>query len=375
MKTIMIVAGESSGELYGSLLARALKKRWPDIRLIGLGGERMRDEGVQLISGLSHSFGLIEVLSSLKTLRDAINKAKRAIDDQRPSVCVLIDFPDFNFRLGFYAKKKGIKVLYYVSPQVWAWRKGRVKKIKEIADRIALILPFEEEIYRALGIEAEFVGHPALEEIMDKSVEHRQDACAPNNRPTIALLPGSRPNELRRHLPVFNDLVDMIKKDFEGCSIILPFAQNLNLSLFERELMSLEDKGVEIIRGDAIRVFQLADAAVIASGTATLQAALMGVPMVVIYKLSLLTYLLGRLILKVRYISIVNILSGKGVVPELIQEKARPELIMEELKRLLRDSNYRDNMIKDLNNLKCLFSGKNPSLRVTEMIGEMAGWL
>lgn len=374
MKTIMIVAGESSGELYGSLLARALKKRWPNIRLIGLGGERMRDEGVQLISGLSHSFGLIEVLSSLKTLRDAINKAKRAIDDLRPSVCVLIDFPDFNFRLGFYAKKKGIKVLYYVSPQVWAWRKGRVKKIKEIADRIALILPFEEEIYRALGIEAEFVGHPALEEIMDKSMEHRQDS-APNNRPTIALLPGSRPNELRRHLPVFNDLVDMIKKDFEDCSIILPFAQNLNLSLFERELMSLEDKGVEIIRGDAIRVFQLADAAVITSGTATLQAALMGVPMVVIYKLSLLTYLLGRLILKVRYISLVNILSGRGVVPELIQEKARPEFIMEELKRLLRDSNYRDSMIKDLNNLKGLFSGKNPSLRVTEMIGEMAGWL
>lgn len=374
MKTIMIVAGESSGELYGSLLARALKKRWPNIRLIGLGGERMRDEGVQLISGLSHSFGLIEVLSSLKTLRDAINKAKRAIDDLRPSVCVLIDFPDFNFRLGFYAKKRGIKVLYYVSPQVWAWRRGRVKKIKEIADRIALILPFEEEIYRALGIEAEFVGHPALEEIMDKSMKPRQDS-APNNRPTIALLPGSRPNELRRHLPVFNGLVDMIKKDFEDCSILLSFAQNLNLSLFERELMSLEDKGVEIIRGDAIRVFQLADAAVIASGTATLQAALMGVPMVVIYKLSLLTYLLGRLILKVRYISLVNILSGRRVVPELIQEKARPEFIMEELKRLLRDSNYRDSMIKDLNNLKGLFSGKNPSLRVTEMIGEMTGWL
>lgn len=373
MKTVMIVAGESSGELYGALLARALIKRWPDIRLIGLGGERMRQEGVQLISGLSHSLGLIEVLSSLKTIRATLTEAKKAIDDLRPSVCVLIDYPDFNFRLGRYAKRKGIKVLYYVSPQVWAWRKGRVKKMGKIADRLALILPFEESIYHGKGIEAEFVGHPAIEEIIERS-----NIMTPKgqtyNKPVIALLPGSRPNELRRHLPILNDLVDMIKMEFQGCSILLPLAPNIDTSAFEMELRSLEKKGVEIRQGDAVGVLFLADAAVIASGTATLQAALIGVPMVVIYRLSSLTYLVGRIVLNVKYISLVNIISGKGIVPELIQFRARPERIMKELKRILAEIEYRDEIISNLSRLKDLFSERNPSFRVTEIIGEMTGW-
>ncbi len=372
MKTVMIVAGESSGELYGALLARTLIKRWPDIRLIGLGGERMRQEGVHLISGLTHSLGLVEVLSSLKNIRVALNEAKKAIDDLRPSVCVLIDYPDFNFMLGRYAKRRGIKVLYYVSPQVWAWRKGRVKKMREIADRLALILPFEEKIYQDEGVKAEFVGHPVIEEIIERGNQPSKGKT--HDRPVIALLPGSRPNELKRHLPIFVDLVDMIKEEFEGCSIILPLAPNIDTSAFGMELGSLEKKGVEIRQGDAVGALLLADAAVIASGTATLQAALIGVPMVVIYRLSLLTYLLGRIILKVRYISLVNIISGKGIVPELIQFRARPERIMMELKRLLTDDEYRDGIISNLNRLRDLFSERNPSLRVAEMIGEMTGW-
>lgn len=374
MKTVMIVAGESSGELYGSLLAKALKRRWPDIRLIGIGGERMKREGVELVSGLSHSFGLIEVLSTIKELRDAFNRAKKVIDDLRPAVCVLIDYPDFNFRLGQYAKRKGIKVLYYVSPQVWAWRKGRVKKMKQIADRLAVILPFEEEIYRGKGIEAEFVGHPVMEEIFESGYRIDQRVKR-DNRPVVALLPGSRPSELKRHLPIFYELADKVKKEFGGCEIILPLALNIDTSAFDKELRSLEFKGVEIRQGDTLGTLSIADAAVIASGTATLQAALLCVPMVVIYRLSKLTYLLGRLILNVKYISLVNILSGKGIVPELIQDRARPDLIMMELKRLFTDRYYRDDMISNLNSLKDLFSKRNPSLRVTEMIAEMTGWL
>lgn len=374
MKTVMIVAGESSGELYGSLLAKALKRRWPDIRLIGIGGERMKREGVELVSGLSHSFGLIEVLSTIKELRDAFNRAKKVIDDLRPAVCVLIDYPDFNFRLGQYAKRKGIKVLYYVSPQVWAWRKGRVKKMKQIADRLAVILPFEEEIYRGKGIEAEFVGHPVMEEIFESGYRIDQRVKR-DNRPVVALLPGSRPSELKRHLPIFYELADKVKKEFGGCEIILPLALNIDTSIFDKELRSLEFKGVEIRQGDTLGTLSIADAAVIASGTATLQAALLCVPMVVIYRLSKLTYLLGRLILNVKYISLVNILSGKGIVPELIQDRARPDLIMMELKRLFTDRYYRDDMISNLNSLKDLFSKRNPSLRVTEMIAEMTGWL
>lgn len=372
----MIVAGESSGELYGALLARALRRRWPDITLIGIGGERMREEGVELVSDLTHSFGFVEVFSSLRRLRETFNRAKRIIDDLRPSVCVLIDYPDFNLRLGEYAKKRGIKVLYYVSPQVWAWRRGRVKKMKEVADRLAVILPFEEDIYRGEGIETEFVefvGHPAMEEIIESGIDVTQRRKNPGES-MIAILPGSRPNELRRHLPIFNDLTELIRREFNNISIILPLAPNIDASLFEMELRSLEEKGVTIIRRNAVRALAEADAAVIASGTATLQAAFIGVPMVVIYRLSYLTYLLGRIILRVRYISLVNILAGRGVVPELIQEKAKPETIMGELRRLLNDRGYREEMIQNLNGLRGLFSGKRPSIRVTEMIAEMAGW-
>lgn len=372
MRTVMIVAGESSGDLYGGLLARALKKRWPDLRLIGLGGERMKREGVELISGLSHSFGLIEVLSSLGSVRDAFNRAKKAISKLEPSVCVLIDYPDFNFRLGHYAKKRGVKVLYYVSPQVWAWRKGRVKKIKEIADRIALILPFEKDIYRKEGIEAEFVGHPVIEEITERGIVRmggKEDA----EYPVIALLPGSRPIELKRHLPIYNDLVRLMQREFSRVKIIIPLAPNIEASLFRKELEALKKRGVEIT-GDALGALAMADAAVIASGTATLQAALIGVPMVVIYKLSFLTHLLGMLILKIKHISLVNILSSKGVVKELIQERARPEIIMEELRRILNDQDYRDEMMNNLRDLRDLFFNRNPSLRVTGMIAEMTGW-
>lgn len=370
----MIVAGESSGELYGSFLARTLKRRWPDIKLIGIGGERMKEEGVELVSGLSHSFGFIEVLSSLGRLRAAFKRAKMVIDDLRPSVCVLIDYPDFNLRLGQYAKKRGTKILYYVSPQVWAWRRGRIKKMKEIVDRLAVILPFEEDIYKKEGINAEFVGHPAMEEIKERVII-RTDNRENLDIPVIALLPGSRPNELKRHLPILNDLVGLIKRQFKKVRIILPFAPNLDSSIFEKELNDLEKKGVEVTRGDAVVALSMADAAVIASGTATIQAAFVGVPMIVIYRLSPITYFLGRVILKVKYISLVNILSGKGIVPELIQDRARPEEIMMELRKILIDRNYRDDMLRNLKSLKGLFSDRNPSGTVTEMIAEMTGWL
>lgn len=374
MKTVMIVAGESSGELYGSFLARALKRRWPDIRLIGIGGERMKREGVELVSGLSHSFGFIEVLSSLGRLRATFNKAKKVIDDLRPSVCVLIDYPDFNFRLGRYAKKRRTKILYYVSPQVWAWRRGRIKSMKEIADRLAVILPFEEDIYKKAGVNAEFVGHPAMEEITERGII-RTESRKYLDIPVIALLPGSRPNELKRHLPVLDDLVGLLERQFEEVRIILPLAPNLEFSIFEKELSNLEKKGVEITRGDAVAALSKADVAVIASGTATLQAALIGVPMIVIYRLSPISYFLGRIILKVKYISLVNILAGKGIVPELIQGRARPEEIMMELRKILIDRNYRDDMVHSLNSLKGLFSNRNPSGSVTEMIAEMTGWI
>ena len=376
----MIVAGESSGELYGSLLARAVKARWPDVRLVGIGGERMRDSGVEILSGIASSFGITELLLSLKRVRESFNTAEKALTELSPGVVVLIDYPDFNFRLARIAKKRGLKVLYYVSPQVWAWRRGRVKTMGEIADRVAVILPFEEEIYKGAGIPCEFVGHPIMEEIEQYEEEARKSGAGSrepkvgSRNPLIALLPGSRPHELRTLLPVFIGLVRTLRRELPDCRFVIPLAPNIELERFDEFLTMLRQEGAELRKGGATEALASSDMAVIASGTASLQAALLGVPMVVVYKLSPITYFLGKKVLKVPYISLVNIISGREVVPELIQRKASVGNIMKHCKKILYDDNYRNSMVLSFGKIREGFFGKRPSVSVAGMIGEMAGW-
>jgi lipid-A-disaccharide synthase len=383
MKTVMIVAGESSGELYGSLLAKALKSRWPEVRLVGIGGERMRESGVEILSGISSSFGITELFLSIRRVRESFKKAAKSLTEISPDVVVLIDYPDFNFRLAKIAKKHGMKVLYYVSPQVWAWRKGRVKTMGRIADRVAAILPFEEKIYRQAGIPCEFVGHPIMEEIEQyEEGEQRSPASGGRSRKsrdrsentTIALLPGSRPNELKNLLPVFISLARMLKDKFGDWRFLIPLAPNVDLERFREYFAVLEKEGVEFRKGGATKTLASSDMAVIASGTASLQAALLGIPMVVVYKLSPITYFIGKAALKVTHISLVNIISGRDVVPELIQHEAEAGNIMKECEKILYDDTYRTSMISSFGEVRKAFSGKKPSLRVAEMVGEMAGW-
>jgi len=379
MKTVMIVAGESSGELYGSLLAHTLRAMWPEVRLVGMGGERMRDAGVELFSGISSSLGLTETLSSIKKLRESFTKASRILREIAPEIVVLIDYPDFNFRIAKIAKRHGVKVLYYVSPQVWAWRKGRVKTMGEIADRVAVILPFEEEIYKKAGIPCEFVGHPVMEEIdaLEKTnaqeVEHLRPGSGIHT-PTVSLLPGSRPHELKTLFPVFTGFVERFTHKFPGVRFLVPLAQNVEVDQFKESISALEGKGVVFMRGDALKSLVSSDMAVIASGTATLQAALLGTPLVVVYRVSPLTYFIGKSVLDVTHISLVNIIAGKEVVPELIQHEATAKNIVAQSRKILYDDKYRESMISSFRKIRELFSGKQPSRRVAEMIGEMAGW-
>jgi lipid-A-disaccharide synthase len=334
----------------------------------------------------------MEAVSSLRRVRAAFSSAVSALRTYKPGVLVLIDYPDFNFRVGKLAKSLGIKILYYVSPQVWAWRKGRVKKIAGFVDRMAVILPFEEEIYRAAGVPCEFVGHPILEEIGDvfekaenkrlTDVELRASFKAAlgldPNKPVLSLLPGSRPSELTRHIPLMVDVVRALKtdpelhprKDYQFC---MPLAPNTDETKYGRFLEALRQEGVVINKGESVRTVASSDMAVVASGTATLQTALLEVPMVVIYKLSALSYHLGKRILDVKHISLVNILSGTEVVKELIQDRANPREIIEELKRIAFDTPYRDSMILHYKKMKGPFSGKSTSKRVAEMVLEIAG--
>jgi len=385
----MIIAGESSGELYGSLLAKTLKNKWPGIQITGVGGSRMEEAGVELISPISDAFGLVEAVSAFGKIKAAFRKSVEVMKKLRPAVLVLIDYPDFNLKLAEVAKGLGIKILYYVSPQVWAWREGRVKKIAHLVDRMAVILPFEEKIYRDAGLPCEFVGHPVLEEI--RSVLGTSESFGKERRgqfkavlgfdpdkPLLSLLPGSRPSELKRHLPLIVKVIRQFRNDPAICSgkelqFCMPLASNTDMDAYASWFGELSREGVVIKKGDSVKVLAASDLAVVASGTATLQTALLEVPMVVIYRLSPLTYQLGKRIVKVKYISLVNILSGKEVVTELIQERANPEEIINELRKILLDTGYREKMLGDLRSVKEHFLGKDTSNRVAEIVIELAG--
>lgn len=403
----MILAGESSGELYGSLLAKALRKKWPDVHIIGIGGSRMREAGVELIAHISDAFGLFEAVSSLGKIKTALNNAKEALNKFRPQVLIPIDYPDFNLKVAAMAKPLGVKIIYYVSPQVWAWRKGRIKKIAGLVDKMTVILPFEEKIYKDTGVECEFVGHPVLEEIeaITQSAVDSQLATVSirnplgssyvkmndqvrahfknilgldNNRPLLSILPGSRPSELNRHFPLIIKAIQQFKRDPEIRSaahyqFCVPLAPNTDEEKYRPYLDDLQREDVVIRKGESVRALAASDMAVVASGTATLQTALLEVPMVVMYKLSPLTYQIGKRIVKVKYISLVNLLSGKEVVRELLQERANPDEIIKELKKIMFDKQLRETMITAFSMIKEQFSGKNPSERVAEIVMEMAG--
>lgn len=409
MKSLIIVTGESSGELYGSFLAKEMKKRYPDVHIIGIGGEKMKKAGVELISGISSAFGISELFSSLKDINLAFKKIKKAIKELMPYVIVLIDFPDFNIKVAEFAKTKNVKILYYVSPQVWAWRKNRVKKIASLVDRMAVILPFEEEIYKKAGVRCEFVGHPIIDEIEEvlqsavnthpsllKPSDHSSKSLLANlntdirtyfkkvlgfdlNRPLLSLLPGSRHHELERHLPLMIDVIRSLKndldnnlcKDFQFC---IPLAPNINETKYRRCLDTLVEQGAFIKKGETIQALIASDIAVVASGTATLQAAFLEVPTIVIYKLSPVSYLFGKMLIDLKYISLVNILCGKEAVPEFIQKKANAGNIIKEIKRIRSVSGFKEEMIKQFKKIKEIFLGHSASKRVCEIIGEMSGW-
>ncbi|MGC2064461.1 MAG: lipid-A-disaccharide synthase [Thermodesulfovibrionales bacterium] len=381
-ETVMIVAGETSGELYGALLAASLRKKIPDLQIIGIGGRRMQSAGVRLVAGIASAFGMAEAVSALRELRKSFQNAVDALTKETPSVLVLIDYPDFNLRLAEKAKQRGIKVLYYVSPQVWAWRRKRIYRIARLVDRMAVILPFEVDIYRETGLDCEFVGHPVYDEIRgdkirgttaDKSRLKEALGLDPG-RPLLSLLPGSRTHEIDRLLPVLAALMDIFSSEFRDFQFCIPFAPNTDLAKYAALLEPLEKRGVMINQGRSLEVLASSDCAVLASGTATLQAVLLNVPIVVIYKVSLLTYLIGRLLIHARFMTLANILADREVVKEFLQGQVTLRNIMEELRKIMTDGRHRAEMLDSYGKIQDIFSSRHASDRVAEMAIEMAGW-
>ncbi len=365
----MISAGEASGELYGALLSREIKQIWPDTEIFGIGGHRMEQEGVELIARISSVIGFTEAIKHLGELKKSMNRAGDALLHKKPDILVLIDYPDFNLALARKAKAAGIPVLYYVSPQVWAWREGRIFKIAALVNKMAVLFPFEVDYYKKVGLPCEFVGHPIVETITINNTkeELKKELGLDPGRPVVSLLPGSRPAEISRHTPIIRELADRVRNDYPDVQLVIPLAQGTKLEEKPADYIT-------IVYNRTREALAASDAAVVASGTATLETALLETPMVVFFKASFISYHIAKLLVKIKFISLANLLLGQGVVPELVQKDATAGNIMSELKKLLDNETYRNRMISELRKIKNLFKGKKPSARVASIVGEIAEW-
>jgi len=366
----MISCGEPSGDLYAGALVAALRRREPDLEVFGLGGERFASAGGQLVAdfhGLSVT-GLTEALAVLPRSWRTLTLLTETARTRKPEALVVIDYPDFNFRLMQAIKKLGVPVIYYVSPQLWAWRASRIKTMKRVVDRVLPIFPFEEAIYQQAGMDVRFVGHPLVDLVApEHSREHLLQRLKLDGRqPVVALLPGSRTNELDRLAPVMAAAAPLIAAQVPGVQFIVARAPNLSDRLFEG--FGIPGVTLRIVEGRTDDVLQAADVVVTASGTATVQTALHGKPMVVLYKLSPLTYRLGRRLALVDMYAMVNLIAGQRIVRELIQDDCTAEATAAETVRILQESGYRAQMVEQLAEVRRRLGGTGASERAADAV-------
>jgi len=373
--TVLISCGEPSGDLYAGALAASLRSLDPGVRLLGLGGDRFEAAGGELV-GDYRGLAVTGIAEAVRVLPQSLLMYRRLVGvarEVRPDVAVVIDFPDFNFRLAASLRRLGIPLVYYIPPQLWAWRSGRMRRLQAIANRILVIFPFEPEIYRRAGTEATFVGHPLLE--LARPTEARETflrgAGLDPGAPVIALLPGSRPNEVRAILPTLIEATAAISAAEPRAQYVVARAPGLDSGLFaigERAPL----RHVSIVEGRADDVLAACDLVITASGTATVQAAIHERPMVVVYRVSPLTYAVGRRFVHLDTFAMVNLVAGERVVPELIQEAFTPLAVADEALRLLRDGEARDRALRGVRAVKEKLGGPGASRRAAEAVLELA---
>ena len=360
-----IIAGEASGDLHASNLVSELKKKDADAQMRGWGGDLMQESGVEVVKHYRDLafMGFVEVIANLRTILKNIRFCKEDILEYNPDVIILVDYPGFNLRIASFAKQKGFKVFYYISPQVWAWKQNRVQQIKKYVDKMFVILPFEEKFYSGFDYNVDFVGHPLLDAI-EKRNSNKSDFRKKNNlseKPVVAILPGSRQQEIATMLP----LMLSIKNDFPDYQFVVGAAPSVHPQFYEK---IIKDNDVKIVAGQTYDLLENAEAALVTSGTATLETALFEVPEVVCYKGNKFSYLIARSLVKVDYISLVNLIMEKELVKELIQDELNKENLKKELYKLLNNKAHREKLIAEYKLLKEKLGGSGASAQTASLM-------
>ena len=364
----MIITGEASGDLHGAHLVRAMQRKKKPLFFCGVGGNALRDAGVQILVDISKLavVGATEVVSKLPNLIKGMMIVRRQLKSRPPDLLILIDFPDFNLRVAPAAKKLGIPILYYISPQVWAWRSSRLKKIRRLVDHMAVILPFEKDYYRKHDIPVTFVGHPLLDNRMP--AVHKNSFQQGNDPSVIGLLPGSRDKEVSRHLPLMLAASNILSRRMENLKFFISLAPTVKKNYLEELISAYQgEASCELVSGGVQRIFEKCRFAIVASGTVSLEAAIFGVPMVIVYKVSPLSYWLGRAMIKVEYAGLVNLIEGREVVPELIQDKAAPENIAQKVFEMMKDPSGLEKLRGDLLEARKKLGGAGASERTADI--------
>jgi lipid-A-disaccharide synthase len=371
-KKIIIIAGEESGDAHAADLVKKLLKKDPTLLFSGIGGNHMQAAGVELISDLARyaTTGLTEVVRHASVLIKAYMAIKNHLKETKPDLLLLIDFPEFNLRLAKYAKQKlGLKIIYYISPQIWAWKARRIHTIRKNIDRMAVILPFEKTLYEKAGVPVSFVGHPLVKKIphYDDIDQTRRQLHLPLDKKIVALLPGSRINEIQQHLPILVETAKRLATTMDNLHFVIPIAGTIKLSDIQA-YFAQSTINITFVVEQALDVIASSDCVVVASGTASLECALLLKPMCIIYKASLLTYMVANKVIKVRYLGLCNLLQNKMIAPELLQYDCNATELTLMLKELLTNQEKIQHMHQSLLELKQSLSAEQADCTIAELV-------
>ncbi len=351
---VMIVAGEASGDLHASGLVREILKKRPNLEIFGVGGDRMQQQGVRLLYHINEMsvLGFWDVLRRFAFFQKVYHRLVSAMNELQPDLLILIDYPGMNLKLARVAKKRNIKVFYYIAPQVWAWGSNRIQKMVSLVDKMAVIIPFEEKMFQAAGIDAKFVGHPLLEIVtskMGRDEFFKRQGLAKNQK-VIGLLPGSRVLEVKRLLPEMVQTVQQLRKTHPEIQTIISKADTVASNVYQEIL--LNNNQLKIVENATYEIMKHSDLLIVASGTATLESALFNTPLIIVYKVDPISYLIGKQLVKIDSIGLVNVIAEEKIVPEFIQNQFASERLLPDIEKLLYDKKQRDQVISDLKKIK-----------------------